>query len=230
MQYFEQARRTFPELPPAHYNHPDLRSFMALGFDAAAFCALRVGEKEQARKVCDEAIAFGPNSASPWTVRGIVTYPGERAVEDFRKAVSLGDLSYFSYYYLAHDALTREEFLEAFTLCQQALKREPSKPIEAQVYGWMAICQDQLRAAKEETDMLFQRAVAADPGNEQVNRNYNLFKESLKSRAPHPVEVWDLGDFWRWEEQYLFDRESRLRRDVDQAKAAKRELNAVLAG
>src|SRR5206468_11638913 len=119
------------------------------------------------RAVADEAIAFEPEAPGPWTARGILTYPGEQAVKDFRKAAALPGAGYAPFYYLAHHAFHRGQFREAFSLCQKALARRPRRVIPAHLYGWMAVCLDCSGGSPEEVEALFQKAFEIDPGNEQ---------------------------------------------------------------
>jgi Tfp pilus assembly protein PilF len=112
-------------------------------------------------------------------------------VPDFRKAVDLGDPTYFPYYYLAHDALSRDDCQKAISWCEEALHRGGASPrIESELYGWMAICHSDLGMTVEVIDKLFQKAIEIDPENEVVRGNYQLFLASPGSRPSQTKIQW----------------------------------------
>jgi tetratricopeptide (TPR) repeat protein len=139
----------------------------------------RWGDPQRARAVCDEAVAFAPKAYGPRTVRGIITYPEEGAVEDFRESVRLGDQHYYPFYYLAHAAIMVKDFEPAESWCQQALRRRPSRGIEAQLRLWLAIALHHL--GSKEDEVLYQLAMAReiDPANASINQDVRSLEEQL---------------------------------------------------
>jgi tetratricopeptide (TPR) repeat protein len=230
VHYFEETRRSFGGLPPDQQNHPQLRGYVALCYEAAAFGLLRLGDRRRAKEVCDDVIRFGPNSSGPWAVRGIVTYPGETAVADFEQAAHLKDETYYPYYYLAGDSLKRGDFSRALSWARAALERRPGPRIKSQLVGWTAICKDALGAGREEVEGLFRQALEIDPENEVARSNYQLFVASLPSRATPRKQGWQPGEVWPEEEQYLFARESGMTRAFDRTTPVRRELALEPAG
>jgi tetratricopeptide (TPR) repeat protein len=227
--YFYEAWRTYRDLPHEQQNHPDLRAYMALCLEAAALGLRKLGDKIRGLEVCKAAIDFSPDTPGPWTARGIMTYPSNAAVADFQKAVSLGDMTYFPYYYLAHDALTRSDFREGLSQCEEALRRDPSRSIEAQLYGWMAICLSHLGASPGEADRLFRMALEADPGNEEIASNYRNFRSSLEPRRRGTQSAWHLGQLRGDGEQLLLRHAARLGSKLDPAAPVQRRLQEAVA-
>jgi Tfp pilus assembly protein PilF len=196
-------------LPTIDQRRRELHDYMALCFDAGALGLLRLGDSPRAKEVCDAALEFAPKSPGPWTVRGIVTYPDQHAVSDFRKAASLGDASYFAYYYLAHEALLKNDFPAASDWCEKALERKPSRLVNAQVLGWLAACRDYLGGSPAEVEVLFKKALEIDPENQEVRSNYRAFQESLASGSSHsplPASAWQHNVMQRSEEQFVSNR------------------------
>lgn len=208
--HFRQARAGFVGLPSEQQANREIRALMLWGFEAAALGLQRRGELQRACTVCDEAIAFEPNAPEAYTLRGILTYPEAGALDDFRKAVTLGDDSYFPCYFLAHDSMTKDDFQSALTWSQQALRKavKPGARIESQLYEWMAICRGQLGAGREEVEELFRKAREIDPANEEVENNYQLYLDSLNSASPNAPPAWNRSQPRGMEDLFLSDRKS----------------------
>jgi tetratricopeptide (TPR) repeat protein len=165
VRYFEQAWRLFQQFPAQVRDSMDLREYMILGFEIAALSLNQIGDSARALDVCSVAVSFAPNAYGPKTVRGIITYPDKEAVADFRRAIELGDPSYYAYYYLAHTSMVSGDYEAATSLCQQALQHAPSRRIEAQLHFWLSIAQQHLGAELEVVRRLLQRAIELDPDN-----------------------------------------------------------------
>ncbi len=228
-RFFDQARAAYGHLPSPHQAHQKIRDLMALGFEAAASGLRRLGDYEQARRVCDEAIAFEPAASNLWVSRGILRYPEAGALDDFRKAVALGHDSYFPYCFLAHDAMTKGDFPSALSWSQQALHqaKRPSASIEAQLYGWMAICRSQLGASRDDVEELFRKAREIDPANEEVVNNYQLYLDSMNSAPPHATPAWNRGQLRGMEDLYLSDRKPIFPDKFSSTSRVQHELQTV---
>ncbi len=194
---------------------------------------LRVDKIEQIiylRSLCDQAIAFQPQSGKPWGNRGNLRYPAPEAIADLRKAIELHDDSYAPYYYLAHDALTKHQWQEACEFADQSLRarRPPPKRIQAQLYSWLAICKDCTGAGREEVRRLFKRAQEIDPANELVNESYRVFLDSVTGSDRPAVPTWPVPDIERIEyDLSMFDRQARLAEAFQRSDPVQRELQAV---
>jgi hypothetical protein len=186
-QYSDRAREEYERLPAAHQNHPEIRDVMGLVYETEAWALYRAGSVHDALNVCDTAIAFNPALPSVWTLRGIIlsTGAGEarlnpEAAAAFKKAVELGDKTYFPYYYLAHDAMTKGEFRDALDWSRQALARgeRQDAQIKSLLYQWEAISLAHLGGPRGEIEALFTKAVEVAPDSELARNNYRHFQMS----------------------------------------------------
>jgi tetratricopeptide (TPR) repeat protein len=141
--------------------------------------------------VCSVAVSFAPNAYGPKTVRGIITYPDEEAVADFRRAIELGDPSYYAYYYLAHASMVSADYEASTSLCRQALQHAPSRRIEAQLHFWLSIARGHLGAEVEDVRSLLQRAVELDPNNPLPRQHLEAVETSGKPLTFSSEPAWD---------------------------------------
>jgi tetratricopeptide (TPR) repeat protein len=187
MQYFEQAQENYERLPPGPRSNPRIKAVLGLGYEAAAYTLYLSRDRTRAKAMCDAAIAFDPSSPNGWTLLGILTVGSPQASEAFKKAVELGDRSYLPFYFLAHDALTREAFQEGLDWSRQALERgeRQHSTIRSLLYQWSAICLANLGGPREEIEALFKRAVEIAPDNEWARENYRRFRTSEGSAPPN---------------------------------------------
>jgi tetratricopeptide (TPR) repeat protein len=185
-QYFDRAREEYARLPPAHQDHAGIKAVMGLGYEAAALALHRSGDVQAALEMCQAAIVFDPASPNAWTILGTIRSGGPEAAAAFKKAVELGDRTYFPFYYLAYHALTRGEFREALGWSQQALERGESQDNEVKslLYQWAAISLAHLNGPREQIEALFKKAVEVAPDNEFARRNYRHFQASGPPEPP----------------------------------------------
>jgi tetratricopeptide (TPR) repeat protein len=188
IDYFEEGRRRFQQLPEVIQKDQDLRDFMVLCFESASLALNRWGDPKRARAVCDEGVAFAPKAYGPRTMRGIISYPEEGAVNDFRESVRLGDQHYYPYYYLAHAAIMAKDIESAESWCQQALRRRPRREIEAQLHLWLAIALHHLGSRQDE--VLYQLALARgiDSANAWIGHDMRSLEEQLAALPQIPAE------------------------------------------
>jgi tetratricopeptide (TPR) repeat protein len=193
---FERAREEFSRLPEAHRAHPEVKMVLEMGYDAAVFALMKQGRHDDALRLCDEAIAFAPPSFTFWRLRGVLTCDTPEAESAFRKALSLGDRSYFPHYYLAYHAVKHGNYAEARDAAREALERVAAKNKNARslLYQWQAISLDNLGANRSEVEDLFKKAIEADTDNPYAQDNYQRFLASEKSIATPPSINWP-GDF-----------------------------------
>ena len=190
IRYFDAAWLAFRAFPDIRQRDTGMHLVMSICIDPASLALMRLGDTTKARILAEEAIRFQPSSPGPLTVRGMLTYPEEQAVTDFRKAAELPEVGYAPFLYLAHHALHQGRFIEAIAYCQKALERNPARPIQPQIHGWIAVCRDCQGANREEVESLFQQAFEIDPANDQVAANYAIFKET-ESSTTTPLERWN---------------------------------------
>lgn len=210
LRYFEEGWRVFKALPLSKQQHPEMRSIMSICIDAAMMAYMRLGRDTQARAVVEEVIALEPNAPGPLTARGMLTYPSDKAVNDFRIAACLPSPGYVPFLFLAHHAFDSDRFAECERLCREALARKPGRIVQAQLHGWIAVCRGCMGASREEVEELFNQAFEIDPDNEQVAANYQVFKESREAASPTPTNRWNTRvnsdsvepDFVTWESEH----------------------------
>jgi tetratricopeptide (TPR) repeat protein len=188
-RYFGQAREEYARLPPEHQAHPTIKHVMGLGCEAAAFALCLSDDMQAARDMSHAAIAFDPASPNAWRTLGFAMPDGPEAAAAFKKALELGDQTYFPFSYLAYYALTRGEFREALGWSQQALERGEGQDsgVKSLLYQWMAISLVHLNGSREEIEAWFKKAVEVAPDNEFARRNYRHFQVSEPPELPPPV-------------------------------------------
>jgi tetratricopeptide (TPR) repeat protein len=195
-RFFERAREEYARLPPEHQAHPTIRAVIGMGYEAAAFALGLSGDMRAAQEMSRAAITFDPSSPSAWTILG-TTLSGEiEAAAALKKAVELGDRTYFPYYYLAYHALTRGEFHEAMSWSEQALERGSGRQdseVKSLLYQWVAISLAHLNGPREQIEALFKKAVEVAPDNEFARENYRHFQRSETPTPPPPAQRFSQG-------------------------------------
>jgi tetratricopeptide (TPR) repeat protein len=218
-RYFDLARAGYSTLSADQQANPEMKTLINLGFEGIILASSSSGDQTTARLTCEAMIKNDPNNPSPWTMRGIIRYPEAVAVEDFQKAISLGDDSYFPYYYLAHDALTQGDYPAASSYTHQALRQSKGlgAPIKSQLHSWTAFCRWQMGANRDEVEGLFRTALAIDPENQEVGENYRLFLDTADAAPAVRRPPWKQSVSRGLDDQFLLSREDRLARAFDRA-------------
>jgi tetratricopeptide (TPR) repeat protein len=85
LTYFKKAKDSFFELPLNQQEHLDFRAYMEYCFNLAAFGMIRIGHDEEAKEICQEAIAFGSHFPHPYFYLARHTL----AKGDFQETLSL---------------------------------------------------------------------------------------------------------------------------------------------
>jgi tetratricopeptide (TPR) repeat protein len=201
-RYHEEAWRTFSNLPARFRDNRDLRDLMTLCLDMVAFALHQTDDDTRAREICTTAIAFSPQSHELRTTRGIITYPGGTAEDDFREAIRLRETRCYPWYFLAHASLAKGDHSAAASWCRQALEHRPSRTLEAQLCFWLAMAQKHLGARPDEILFLQYRAQELEPENDAFHQD----SAKLESLAVEPLTLRSTSA-WR---DYLDQRELRL--------------------
>jgi tetratricopeptide (TPR) repeat protein len=195
IRYCEQAWERYRRLPAKHQQHAETRNLMALCLQAGALTARHMDNRQMAAKHANSAISCDPTSSAPWTARGFVTYPSDEAVHDFHKAVSLGEPTYYPYFYLAHASLMAGDWPETVSWCERALAHQPRVHIKAPLLEMLAIARSQLGHNAEQIKKLFQEARSLDPKNGRTARNTQVFLEALAQAHAATTDQWDRSGF-----------------------------------
>ncbi len=229
IHFFEKAWNLYQQLPAKQQGDPGTRRLIELALEAAALARWHVGDDSEARDLAEQSVAFSPTAYGPRTVRGVINYPSDQALQDFRAAIELGDPHYQPYYYLAHEALMRGDSASAATWSEEALRHGPSNPIRAQLLEWLAIARSYLGQDPEQIERLFVQAQELDPGNARIAHNAMVFQSMSAAPATTPNQQWDLGDIQNGRDHYaaIAEREQQLFRDRENVWRIERELLEV---
>lgn len=192
LRYFDEGLAAYERLPDTRRQHHEMRTITAVCFAAASHAALRLGDDVVTRSVIERSIRFAPDAPGPLTARGMMTYPSQEAVNDFRKAAALPAPGYAPFLFLSHHAFVNGQLDEAERLCREALSRNPGRPVRAQLLGWLAVFRDCAGAPREQIEELFSQAFAVDPGHGEVAANYKLFKEGFPAVPRSELRRWDM--------------------------------------
>jgi tetratricopeptide (TPR) repeat protein len=230
IKYHEQAWSEYQQLPAKDRDDPLMHDSIAFSLETYALGMLRLGDRAKAKEAADAAIRFGPQTSGPWTVRGIVTYPSEQAIADFRKASGMQDANDIPHYYLALHSLRSNDPAAALGWCEKALAQNPDRSTEAQLYGWIAICRDCLGAPRKEIDTLFRKALEIDPDNPEVLKSYRHFQDSPELHSERSrLRPEDFADrtIGMSVEQHVSGREARFRETSAPRELFMKELVSV---
>lgn len=101
------------------------------------------------------------------------------ALRDFSQAASLGSKSVWPYYYLAHDALVRGDFIRCHDLALSAVSLKAWPRVLAQLHEWIGICRAVARYPEPRIWESFDQAEALDPGNDRIRRSRAIAESIL---------------------------------------------------
>jgi tetratricopeptide (TPR) repeat protein len=85
IRYFEDAWQQFQLLPPSLQGNAELRDYMVLCFEAAAFGYLRLDQPEAARELNKKIIAFFPGESDPLMLHVLATSSVSSTIEEVGK-------------------------------------------------------------------------------------------------------------------------------------------------
>lgn len=209
--FFDKAWKAFQAAPKMFQQDADIRIYMELCFALAASSLWRLGDHQRAKEVCDTAISFNTSLPAIWTMRGILKYPSSESLTDLEHAVKINDQDYFPYYYLAHYALENEEYDRTRKLIDQALRCRPSRLIEGQLYGWLAICLARQRAPAGDIEKAFGKARELAPELREIAVNYQFFQNSMTKTDKPMMHDIDKSLTYNLDDLFTSDREQKLR-------------------
>lgn len=85
LSFVAKAWEEYQRLPALQQNHPDMRAYMAFGFEIAAGSSLLHGDKEHSQAAWNQAVKLGADPANPWALRAFAASQGKaegRATKD----------------------------------------------------------------------------------------------------------------------------------------------------
>lgn len=216
VKYFELAWNQYHELPPGQRDIPHFSMAFALMLALLAYREL--GNAEGQLEVLNRWVDFAPNSPDARVARGTMTYPSQVAIRDLRRAIELGTQEPWPYILLAHNAFSAKEWSRCDQLCTEALRRNPTPEVRADLLHWQAIARSVLGSHSfEEIKSLFAEASTLAPDDEIIRHNAEVFKRKL-SDSLSPVRK-DDSDQWytnRVRDLYSARQQKRISEQMDQ--------------
>jgi tetratricopeptide (TPR) repeat protein len=188
---FSRAQEALALLPDTHRTHPEIKAVFGVAYQAMALALADQNQDEEALRWCDEAIALDPVDPRVWALRGIILGVTPEGLSASRKAIELGDRTYFPRFYLAYHAVTHGEHAEARDMAREALELcAKDKKVRSQLYQWWAVSLDQLGAERSQVEDLFRKAVEIDPEDADAQDNYRRFRSSENPLLAPPRIDW----------------------------------------
>jgi tetratricopeptide (TPR) repeat protein len=186
--FCREAVERFHQIGKSSANDPDILDYVTLCLAGAALSRWRQGRIEEAQMIAGEAIELAPTESHPRVIRGFITYPVPGALDDFREAVRLGDKHYAPYYYLAHDAVNRNDDADVLRSCEAALFRNPNPQVELQLREWQKTAQARL-AAPTAAVPSFDRSLRQVDGGFLVRRQLELISPESNNHIGQIIEA-----------------------------------------
>ena len=215
IQYFDQGWEASQKIPETNLSS-QMQNIISLCLDAAVLTAWQLDDISRAQQLADEAVMFKPENPDALALRGMLNYPSDASINDFRMAILLPDCGYLPFVYLACHAYNTRLIRDGERLCREALARNPSRLTRANLFGLLAVFRDLAGGSHDEVEAIFKEALSLDPTNQQVIRNYEKFKSPAgfddfdEWKKPFADELFE-PDLLRWELPYTQITSSRNR-------------------
>lgn len=173
-----------PLEPPSEATNVMVYHQAAIGFEV-------VEDFPSALQCYEDGLKFAPDHDGLLVGKGLLLYGSDsaKAVEAFGRAVRNGTPLLWPYFFLAHQYLLNGQFALSLGHGGEACKRAISDPVRAELLEWAAICQCELSFPEEAVRLLFQKAVALDPSNARIARNFGAFEAA---KAQEGQAAWEI--------------------------------------
>jgi tetratricopeptide (TPR) repeat protein len=196
LRYFEVALEAYRSMGMAEQT--DLAQLMDYAFSITRIAYFELNDTGKQLETLNHWIELRPDSPEPRMLRGMLTYPGEAANDDFRAAIQLRSAEPWPYYFLAHEALISSDYRECDRLCALALRREPAPEIRAILLAWQAIARWNLgHYDPREIRELFDEAKRLKPDDPQINRYAEAFDDEGWAPDAPPAPQFEGNGHWR---------------------------------
>jgi tetratricopeptide (TPR) repeat protein len=196
LRYFESALEAYRSGNPAE--RADLAQDMDFAFSVIWVACRALEDAGKQLDMLNRWIESRPDSPVPRILRGMLTYPGEVANDEFRAAIRLGSTDPWPYYFLAHEALILNDFRGGDRLCALALQREPTPEMRAILLAWQAISRWNLgHHNPREIRELFDEAKRLKPDDPQINRFAEVFDAAGWAPDVPPAPQFEGNGHWR---------------------------------
>lgn len=154
-----------------------------------------LGQTEQALNAYNHVLGIYPENADALTMRGTMLLHSDRetAENDFEQAVKTNTVNVIPYLVLANKALMQGDYQKCLNLCSRALDLTRRPSTVARILSWIAIANIYLGAEPGAIERLFEQAIAFDPLNEDIRRNYDIFRKE-RNKIVHSSGIgWQTG-------------------------------------
>ncbi len=149
-----------------------------------------LGESQLASENYSRGLKVDQTNDALLIARGILLYgTSTRAITDFETAVGRRSPVIWPYFFLAHDRLLNNRFLDCLSLCEQALAMSGSATVKSELSEWRAISQSELGFPVEIVRASFENCDAA--GSVETNEES---EQSCRLRSRSPPDDQGLGD------------------------------------
>lgn len=155
--------------------------YMALWLLAS--CNDALSNRDEALRLYSVLINLNPTDGDAYAMRGklLIGIDNTAAIADYGMAVSLNTHALAPYLVLANEALKRGRFKEAHLLSSTVLSfKKINNESKAAALEFLAISSFELGGKERaKATSLFEQAVALDPHNERLQRNFEIVREGL---------------------------------------------------
>jgi tetratricopeptide (TPR) repeat protein len=228
LRHFETALEAYRLLSSAEQASYTLLIDYTFAITWATYIELMDTDKQL--ETLNRWIQSRPNSPAPRIFRGMLTYPGEAANNDFRLAIRLGSTDPWPYYFLAHEALILNDFQECNRLCALALQQAPAPEIRATLLAWQAISHWNLgRSDPQEIRALFAEARRLKPDDPQIIRYAEAFHGDGMAPGMPPAPQLEGNGHWRERAVERYAEKLRRRSTEEMSRSLGREPVLQLA-
>jgi tetratricopeptide (TPR) repeat protein len=210
LRHFEAALEAYRSLGTTE--RTAIAQLMDYAFSITRIAYWELNDTGKQLETLNRWIELRPDSIKPRILRGMMTYPGEDANDDFRLAIRLGSTDPWPYYFLAHEALISNDFRECDRLCALALQQDPAPEIRATLLAWQAISRWNLGPSDpREIRALFAEAGRLKPDDPQIIRYAIAFNDEGMAPGMSPPPRLEGNGHWRERagEQYAVELRKR---------------------
>jgi tetratricopeptide (TPR) repeat protein len=145
-------------------------------------CYEHLGDDQTARITYDDAIALDPDNEPALVARGMMLYGTDpQSIKDFMKAIELQSVLVWPFFFLAHDALLRGQYQQCLQLSKDALKRQSSAAVKADLYEMAAISVASSDGSPDIAREWFNLAARLAPTNPRIEKNLEIFRGTISA-------------------------------------------------
>jgi tetratricopeptide (TPR) repeat protein len=153
----------------------------------------RLGRDDEAQQAYAELGTSYPMSEEVLLARAMFLLPRDRAqaMQDLSTLVNNNTSLVYPYLYMAHDAILNKDYSRCLSLAERGLPLARRPEEQAALLEWLAISLFELNAERTLVRAYFQDAIALDPLNENIRRNFEILHRETDAhvfQTPLPVD------------------------------------------